>query len=710
MFGISLITNLYSATLPTYKLDTYELDALCASSTDCKIDKSNYGYGGYIHFGNKSLELNKLTFEGVTILTLTNEGAINIKDSISTSAIISQLYNKGTIQTANGIIINPSNAAGGGIGNLYNYGTISANNGVAITIKDKAHLTNLINHNTINGYINAESGAILGNIENHGIMGGIVLPVSQYTHNLTNYGTINRVNGQSYHLGGGGTFTIHDYAMKITENAETFNKYNGANTGDNSHLVVDKGTKLQFYNNDGLARGFGKLILELDGDFEYDTPYSLDKLVVDTDGANALKVDLSHLDLLNKDIFTLMQQGDSFVVSIGGSNTPITATSKANVATMNNLFLASGAIMPSSRNSVRYAQKMANRSNARNAFYAKSHKSITLNSLKSNENFFYDSQILTTNAKNKAINLAQKNTNANKSADSANRTAKKISDSANRIANQSADSAKESDKYSFLFTPFINHTLFYKSGNYEVSGVDGGFITAFSGKLNDSNTLGTHFALSYGALSDKNDKDFKSTNLNFMLGLNYHLDLAYAMFLKARGDFYYFLNEVGANPADTAKPNNLGFGVSVAYGKDFDFDKWGVLGIEGAIDYKALNTGKASISSVDYNSAFYHLLYLDLGLNYYKYFSVDFGLLGLDAGLGIRGNLTPKATNGTLMVANRAVDITLDNDNVLGYVSVGGSYVWQAQRFDMEFTLRYNGSFGDKSISNGGSFEWRVKW
>ena len=62
------------------------------------------------------------------------------------------------------------------------------------------------------------------------------------------------------------------------------------------------------------------------------------------------------------------------------------------------------------------------------------------------------------------------------------------------------------------------------------------------------------------------------------------------------------------------------------------------------------------------------------------------------------------------MVANRAVDITLDNDNFLAYLNVGGSYVLEAQRFDMEFTLRYNGSFGDKSMSNGGSFEWRVYW
>ena len=562
---------------------------------------------------------------------MTNEGAIRVKDSIITSAIISQLYNRGSISTANGIIINPPTVAGGGIGNLYNYGTISANNNVAITIKDKANLTNLINHGTINGNIKAESGAILGNIYNHGTMNGIVLSANpNYTHNLTNYGTINRVNGTAYHLGGGGTFTIHDYAMKITENADTFNKYNGANTGDNSHLVVEKGTNLKLYNNDGLARGYGKLILSFDKNFEYDTPYSLDKLVVDTAGANVLKVDLSHLELLNKDIFTLTTSGDSFIVSVGdNSNTPITATSKANIATMNNLFLASNAIMSSSRNSARYAQKIANRSNVRNV-YAKSHKSITLDSLQSNENFFYDSQILIADARDKAIDSAQNSTNQN-----ANQSA----NTANLTANQNTDSTKESDKYSFLFTPFINHTLFYKSGNYEVSGIDGGFVTAFSGKLNENNALGAHFALSYGSLSDKNDKDFKSTNLNLMAGLNYRLDLAYAMYLKARGDFYYFLNSVDSSDMAQTKPNSLGGGVSVAFGKDFDFKQGGVFGLELGLDYKIFRTGEVSANDIwgnasdEYKSAFYHLLYLDLGLNYYKYFSTDLGLWGVDAGI-----------------------------------------------------------------------------
>lgn len=190
------------------------------------------------------------------------------------------------------------------------------------------------------------------------------------------------------------------------------------------------------------------------------------------------------------------------------------------------------------------------------------------------------------------------------------------------------------------------------------------------------------------------------------------------MYLKARGDFYYFMNDVNSNATGKSSPNNLGGGVNVAFGKDFvDWKQAGVLGIELGLDYKALSTGKVSTEAIFggsndgiYDKALYHILYADLGLNYYKYFSTNVGLWGLDAGLGARANLTPKVSSNRLMIGNRNIDISLDNDNFLGYVSVGGSYVLEAQNYDMEFTLRYNGSFGDKTISNGGSFEWRTKW
>ena len=54
--------------------------------------------------------------------------------------------------------------------------------------------------------------------------------------------------------------------------------------------------------------------------------------------------------------------------------------------------------------------------------------------------------------------------------------------------------------------------------------------------------------------------------------------------------------------------------------------------------------------------------------------------------------------------------MTLDNDLVLAYLNVGGSYVLNTKDFDMEFSLAYYGSYGDRVMSNGGGFEWRVGW
>lgn len=413
-------------------------------------------------------------------------------------------------------------------------------------------------------------------------------------------------------------------------------------------------------------------------------------------------------------------------------STPIKVSYQANVSTMNNMFLTSNAIISSNKHKAKF-RKMANLNNNRLPRLAKSksrndgvgdldsrslnannadlldsntldsHNLIAIDSLQSNESFFYNSDLLyLADARGKAIKSVRQQ-KKNKTQDSPQ--------------NSQTNPNNSNDKYHFIFTPFINHTYFYESGNYAVSGLDGGFITAFSTRLGESNTLGTHFAFSYGSLSDKNDKDFKIASANLMLGLNYRLDLIYDMFLKARGDFYYFINEVGSSNIAKTKPNNTGFGLSVGYGKDFYFDKWGVFGLELGLDYKMLNTSDINVkyaidnsTAESYNIAFYNLLYLDLGLNYYKYFSTDLGLWGFDSGIGIRGNLTPKISNGTLMVGNRSVDISLDNDNVLGYLNVGGSYVLQSTNFNMEFTLRYNGSFGNKAISNGGSLEWRVSW
>ena len=283
-------------------------------------------------------------------------------------------------------------------------------------------------------------------------------------------------------------------------------------------------------------------------------------------------------------------------------------------------------------------------------------------------------------------------------------------------------STQTNQNYYFVLTPFINHNYFFESGRYNLSGLEYGFVTAFSGKLNNANALGTHFIFSYGSLNDKDDSVFNIKSMNINLGLNYKLDLIYAMYLKARIDGFYFLNEVQStmSAGKTLKPNNIGFGASVAYGKEWDFRDYGLLGLEVALDYKGLYANETTINvfggstaSYDdiYKSTLYNMLYVDLGLSYDKYFSTSVGLWGLNTGLGVKANATAnKLATSKILNGNRNLNMTLDNDLVLAYLNIGGSYVLQSKNFDMEFSLAFYGNYGDRIMSNGGGFEWRVNW
>ena len=152
-----------------------------------------------------------------------------------------------------------------------------------------------------------------------------------------------------------------------------------------------------------------------------------------------------------------------------------------------------------------------------------------LESLKTNESFVY---------KNDSSDYYANNTTTNP-----NRT-NQTNLNLNPSTNHNNLQMTQSDKYYFILTPYINHNLYFKAGNYNLSGLDGGFITAFSGKISPSNYLGAHFMMSYGSLGDSKDKDFNITNLNLNVGLNYKFDMIWDMYLKARGDFFYFLNQV----------------------------------------------------------------------------------------------------------------------------------------------------------------------
>ncbi|MGX3012266.1 hypothetical protein ACWIUD_12085, partial [Helicobacter sp. 23-1044] len=103
-------------------------------------------------------------------------------------------------------------------------------------------------------------------------------------------------------------------------------------------------------------------------------------------------------------------------------------------------------------------------------------------------------------------------------ADSTNRTNQTTNRRAVRNINTNPNA---NSNYYFILTPFVNHNYFFESGRYNLSGLEYGFVTAFSGKLNNNNSLGTHFVFSYANLNDKDDSVFNIKSMNLNLGLNY---------------------------------------------------------------------------------------------------------------------------------------------------------------------------------------------
>ena len=658
----------------------------------------------------------KLTFKGTwdNKGTFTNNisGTIELQSGTNTGT----LNNKGTITIATnkvlknyGIInIELSSRFSGG-GTITNFGTINSKGAIfsekvtnesgTLNISG-SRITNFMKGLDNKGTINVESGGTIqstsGELKNESSGVINVKDATFNTQTTSNFGKIFIFGNASFKgLGNkaGGYFEVRN---SITFESGVNNSGTLNLVGKSAVLTIKSSS---FVNNSDIifrfADGLGQIVIENGAKFENTDNKGKVQVVLSGLGKATGEYDIikatntSNITLKESDVIFVggmakyLGNGKVLVdfvfpdIPTGTINTPIIATNKANVASMNSMFLASNAIISGNMYN---AKRMANRNDSRPIF--------ALSALKSNESFYYDSKPLL------------------------------LADARNSAQSQASGTQSTKENFYFLLTPFINYTSFKQTSGMSVSGLDYGFVTAFGGKVNENNTLGAHFVFDYAKLSDKNDSSFSATNTNLMVGLNYRLDLIYEMYLKARGDFYYFMNNANSNATGKASPNNLGGGVNVAFGKDFTYwEQAGVLGVEVGFDYKALSTGKSTTESIfggtddgTYDKALYHILYADLGLNYYKYFSTSVGLWGLDAGIGARANLTPKVSSNRLMIGNRSIDISLDNDNFLGYLNIGGSYVLEAQNYDMEFTLRYNGSFGDKTISNGGSFEWRTKW
>lgn len=611
--------------------------------------------------------------------------------------------NDGTITATNGISTNGSGMISG---DIVNNGIITrgSQNGDVIS----GNVANIKNYGTIIGGINITTDSNPG-IHNHGTMGGIKFNKSNgssyaYDLALDNRGTINLYNsnssGRLAHLEGssGTKLALWGYSIKIDENQSAFNSFSGYTDNNNLNKTAHFVMKNIEWSNVTVGSS-AKIYIDIDlSKFELGKTYSINKIITKEDGSGLLPTSYFNILALKQEgIYSLSRQGDYFVIDrLENVRTPITALYKSNIKVMNNMFLNSNAIIfrqkqqratmrqntrtPTQRRVIRRSAIESNFGDSQDfiALDMESSGLYALNELNINEHFF-------NNLRYSSVRRATKTS-----------------------ANQN---------FYFNFAPFLNHNYFYEDGSYNLSGLDGGFITNFGANLGLGNTLGVHFGFGYGHLSDKLDKEFVIKNANLMLGLNYKLDLIWNMYVKARGDFFYFINEVASSTVAKTKPNNMGFGISVAYGKDFDFKNYGVLGLELALDYKALSTTALSLKSAldaitlqDYNKSLHNLIYLDLGINYDKYFNTKSGVWGFNVGLGVRGNLAPKLSKGQITVYGRNINFLLDNDKILGYVNLGGSYVLNMPRYMMEFGLTFNGNYGDRTMSNGGSFEWKVLW
>ncbi len=732
---ILAFTALLGGGTPLVNLNAVELSSLCTAGRECRINTPQDEITNNIYFSMG--------------------GSLLIEANIGTFINYGTLHNGGNTGTT--ISIKDDNAHYS-IGNLINYGTITGHT-----------------------YLGNQSGGI-GILTNYGFMGTLSTSQYQnnpISITINNFGIMSAYSAQggvqSANLSAGSSnanFVIQNYSMVINETADEFLAFSGYN-GDiataqkNSHLVIStRGSSASFKDKNS------KIILDFGANFELGKEYAINKIATDTNGNTytALGVDFSRL-VPYSDIYYLTQNGENFIVNLKTESSTIGNLYKSNIRTMNNFYTISNSMIyphkysakrtTNKRRVIRRVKKTASAfrhselsleseestnhnkgldsfalDSSLTAFAQNDGESVpfaslqsesnvyllslresqsdswqsileSLESLQSNESFAYKNNI------SNSSNLSNPNNPTNQTKNQTNQTNR------HPITTNRTLSTQSNDKYHFILTPFVNHNLFFESGRYNLRGLEYGFLSAFSGKITPSNALGAHFMMSYGSLGDLNDKNFSITNLNLNIGLNYKFDMIWDMYLKARGDFYYFLNQVKTLTIfESIKPNNLGFGLSVAYGKDFNFGSGGTLGVEGGIDYKALqssnialqNSADRSVSEI-YQKSLYNLIYVDLGLNYAKYFNSSVGLWGLNANMGIKGNVTANKlakSQVRLNAFNRSVDMTLDNDKVLGYVNLSGSYVLNAKDFNMEFSLAYYGNYGDRVVSNGGGVEMRV--
>ncbi|RAX51624.1 hypothetical protein CCY99_08650 [Helicobacter sp. 16-1353] len=256
----SSVSNLYShLTLSQAALDADYVLLQGTASNAFKIVPNKRIYSNT----NDDIVLDGNGYHEVTVKatlggTLRNDTSIDKFENLSDSHINDFNNWKGTITT------------------LDNYGTIGSG-------YSSMHLSNFMNSNiigTLNNYgeiYNFKSNSTNAKIENLNNQGKIYL-------------SINR--GYISHLDDGFPINISNYHLEIDKNASEFNAFSSYTEGnvdtndlnDLSHLIINADVDSSIKNRIKLIDSNSKFLISFGNNFEVNKEYSLDKLIVDTNG------------------------------------------------------------------------------------------------------------------------------------------------------------------------------------------------------------------------------------------------------------------------------------------------------------------------------------------------------------------------------------------------------------------------------------------
>ncbi|RAX53159.1 hypothetical protein CCY99_06085 [Helicobacter sp. 16-1353] len=784
--SVSMANLINNGTIETTNSGASALYAVSGNS-DTVVNVTNLINNGtitaqqYAFYLTNGTSVNNITNNADATITAQNSAIYISKSAIggggTRESNVGTITNYGTLTTqttGNTIHIQESN-----ITSIINHGTINApTNGNAIYIHSGntgstvKSVNSIQNSGTINGKINLYANLTLNTLENSGTIANGVTAIAYNNttiNNLINTGYIgtHSYSGRHVNFSAIGSLTIQTYALKLNEDAATFNAFGDSGTyytsdsvDNTSHLVFSAGgtndQKLYLKNN-------GQILLSFDfTKFQLNTDYLLSKLVViDNPGTTGFvyeggttKVgDNIYNHLVSTDpLYAITRNGSYFQVNLQSANSSSNNIHKSNISLLNTMLMQSNQAIynnslrkygfpynrissndktPESRGLKSYASIAPQASFVRVNYNPSQREFYSYSQAKDVDSSFYIAQDLQTQNYRRRGFVGTRQKNAPEEVESTpsqvtpNKTPEVIEPKATQpqiveprivepvestrdsiaIAQIAPETSTKSDNGHFFFMPFISNQQINDSDGLKSSGNTYGFITGLSGDFG-STIVGAHFGFGYGGYNNKVNLDY--TQIATMLGLHLRADLVYGLFIKARADGYYFQNTI--NPVSTEQSknalNSIGFDVVASFGKQWNIKSGamkGIASIEAGLSYEGLSNSGYSFGTENYNSSLLNLLYGEIFGRYDKFFG-DSNAWVLNMGLGVKYLLTGRPEID-MMLGTRNYNVVIGTDKFYGIAQLGVDYRINE---NLALNLNYLGMFGDRSMTNSGFFNVRL--